>query len=97
MTAKNIVLIHGAYAGPWSFDDYRRFFEDRGWTVHTPTLRYHDQPETDPRLAETSVQDYVADIAEFARQFDTPPVLGGHAIGALVAQQCVDWLDEKLG
>lgn len=87
MAEKHIVLIHGAYAGPWSFDAYRGFFEERGWTVHTPALRYHDQQDTDPRLAETSVLDYVDDVADFVRRFESPPVLGGHAIGALVAQK----------
>ena len=86
----DIVLIHGAFAGPWCLDNYRRFFEDRGWTCHAPALRFHDgdpKAEPDPAFADTSIMDYTADIADFARTLDSPPVLLGHAVGALVAQQ----------
>ncbi|TMV09606.1 alpha/beta hydrolase [Ruegeria sediminis] len=87
---KEIVLIHGAFAGPWCMEDYAGFFRDRGWTVHTPALRYHggdpgDEP--DPRLADTSVMDYADDIAEFVRGLGGKPVILGHAIAGVAAQK----------
>ncbi|MEM7178303.1 MAG: alpha/beta hydrolase [Pseudomonadota bacterium] len=87
---RDIVLIHGAYAGPWSLDTYRGFLDARGWRCHVPALRHHDLPpgaEPDPAFAETSILDYTADIAAFAEQFETPPVLLGHAVGGLIAQK----------
>ncbi|WP_170572534.1 alpha/beta hydrolase [Ruegeria atlantica] len=87
---KEIVLIHGAFAGPWCMQDYAGFFRDRGWTVHTPALRYHDKDpkaEPDPRLTDTSVMDYANDIAEFVLGLDSKPVILGHAIAGVVAQQ----------
>ncbi len=87
---RSVVLVHGAFAGPWCFDDYRAFLTERGWTCHVPALRYHDgdpTAEPPPDFADTSVLDYVSDIAAFVRTLETPPVLLGHAVGGLIAQK----------
>lgn len=87
---KSIVLIHGAFAGPWCLEDYHNFFEARGWRCHAPALRHHDgdpKAEPDPDFANTSIMDYTKDIAAFVETLDEPPVLLGHAVGGLVAQQ----------
>ncbi|MEM1351369.1 MAG: alpha/beta fold hydrolase [Pseudomonadota bacterium] len=87
---KDIILVHGAFAGPWSMALYAGFFRDRGWTVHCPAFRYHDgdpAAEADGRLAEASVLDYTDDIAQVAQTLDTKPVILGHAIGGLIAQK----------
>lgn len=87
---KDIILVHGAFAAPNSFDLYAGFFKDRGWRVHRPAFRYHDgdpKADPDPRLAETSLCDYTNDISELAAKIGTKPVILGHAIGGVVAQQ----------
>ena len=88
--ARNVVLIHGAFAGPWCMDNYRRFFEQRGWTCHAPALRFHGgdpKAEPDPAFADTSILDYTKDIAAFVGTLDSPPVIVAHAVSAIVAQQ----------
>ncbi|MCY6382120.1 alpha/beta hydrolase [Hoeflea prorocentri] len=87
---KHVVLIHGAFAGPWCMDNYQRFFEERGWTCHVPALRFHDgdpKAEPDPAFADTGIMDYSKDIAAFVKTLDSPPVIIGHAVAAIVAQQ----------
>ena len=42
--SKHVVIIHGTWGNGDTFSDARREFEARGYTVHTPTLRYHDLP-----------------------------------------------------
>ena len=87
---REIVLIHGAFAGPWCLENYAAFFRGRGWTAHVPALRFHGgdpSAETDPAFANTSVMDYTNDIAAFVETLGTKPVLLGHAIGGVVAQQ----------
>ena len=87
---KQIVLIHGAFAGPWCMEDYAGFLRARGWTVHTPALRFHGgdpSAEADPAFADTSVMDYTDDIAAFVETLESKPVLLGHAIAGVVAQQ----------
>ena len=41
---KHVVLIHGTWLNGDSWADTRAEFEQRGYTVHTPTLRFHDLP-----------------------------------------------------
>ena len=87
---KEVVFIHGAFAGPWCWDQYKSYFQDLGWTCHTPALRYHDvdpSDEPNPDLADTSIRDYADDIAAFVGELDSPPIIIGHAVGALIAQQ----------
>jgi non-heme chloroperoxidase len=85
-----IVLIHGAFAGPWCLDNFTTFFQARDWTCHAPALRYHDgdpKREPNPALAKTSIEDYTADFAAFIRTLDGPPIILGHAVGAIIAQK----------
>jgi non-heme chloroperoxidase len=87
---KSVVMIHGAFAGPWCWDNYRAFFSKHGWTCHTPTLRYHGgdpKAHPDPDLANTSIADYANDIAAFVQTLDARPILLGHAVGGMIAQQ----------
>lgn len=87
---REIVLIHGAFAGPWCMKDYAAFFRGQGWTVHVPALRFHGgdpSAEPDPAFANTSVMDYTNDIAAFVATLGIKPVLLGHAIAGVVAQQ----------
>ncbi|MEM1129324.1 MAG: alpha/beta hydrolase [Pseudomonadota bacterium] len=86
---KEIVLIHGAFAGPWCMEDYAGYFRERGWVVHMPAFRFHggDPAAEPPGLAEASVMDYSADLGDFVAGLDSKPVLLGHAIGGVVAQQ----------
>lgn len=87
--SKDIVLIHGASAGGWSLEGFAGVLANRGWDCHVPDLRFHGDgpvPEPDPQLAETSIRDYVEDMARVVSGLDAPPVILGHSMGALIAQ-----------
>jgi pimeloyl-ACP methyl ester carboxylesterase len=80
-------MIHGAFCGPWAFEKFRQPFERDGFAVHAPALRFHAAGDEPPAaLATTSLTDYAADLADFIRTLDTPPVLIGHSMGGLLAQ-----------
>ena len=84
-----IVMIHGMFVGSWCWDPYRSYFEQRGYRVITPTLRYHDRPLSsppDPMMMETGVLDYVADVEKVIRTLDQQPIIIGHSMGGLIAQ-----------
>ncbi len=68
--------------------DSRREFEARGFTVHTPTLRYHDLPSAEgaEKVGPVSVRDYADDIVPLVESLDSPPLVVGHSLGGLVAQ-----------
>ncbi|MDP6812724.1 MAG: alpha/beta hydrolase [Alphaproteobacteria bacterium] len=81
------MMIPGAFAGAWCFDDFRRHFEAAGWRVLTPELRHHGAPGgADPRLAGTGLRDYADDLAAEIGALDEAPVLLGHSMGGLLAQ-----------
>jgi pimeloyl-ACP methyl ester carboxylesterase len=85
---RHVVLIHGMWGHGKLLDDVRAAFEKRGYTVHTPTLRYHDLPIHDGamKIATLSIRDYVEDLVALVRSLDTPPLLVGHSMGGLLAQ-----------
>lgn len=82
-------MIHGACAGGWCFDNFKSVLEQRGWTCYAPDLRFHGKPDPapDPRLAEASIADYTGDMARFIAGLDEIPVVIGHSMGGLIAQQ----------
>ncbi len=90
MSKNSIVLIHGAFAGPWCMDLFAGFFRERGWDVHTPALRLHEEdPKEDPEkaLIGVSITDHTDDLATYIDTLDSRPVVLGHAVGGIMAQQ----------
>ena len=84
------VLIHGAFGGAWSLENFAEFFRNRGWICHTPNLRCHGEDPTlepDSRLAEISIADYTNDMAEFIKSLDSVPVIFGFSMGGVIAQK----------
>jgi pimeloyl-ACP methyl ester carboxylesterase len=83
-------MIHGAFAGGWCFGNFANVLNAQGWTCHTPDLRYHEMGPTrvpDQRLATTSIADYTADMAALVSGLDEKPVIVGHSMGGIIAQQ----------
>jgi non-heme chloroperoxidase len=87
--AKDIVMLHGASAGGWCFDQFRGVFESLGWTCHTPDLIGHgkDAAAADTKLDGIGMADYRAELTKFLKMLSAPPVLLGHSMGAVLAQQ----------
>lgn len=94
---KDIVLVHGAWVTPRSWDPFRRPFEAAGYEVHAPTWPYLDRmtlldaqcalPDgfgglTLGRIAD-KYQAYIGKLPE-------PPVLIGHSFGGLLVQMLLD-------
>jgi len=84
-----LVMIHGMFVGPWCWDNYRDYFEKRGYRVITPTLKHHDLPLSappPPELMKTGIGDYASQVEKEILRLDQPPVLIGHSMGGLIAQ-----------
>ena len=65
---KTIVMIHGMWGGGWYWENFKHYFEEKGWQCHTPTLRYHDidpGEKPDPGLGTISLTDYARDLEEY--------------------------------
>lgn len=79
----DVVMVHGAFCGGWTFDGFRPVFEAAGHACHTPDLPGH-AAGGDP--AGASMSDYARAVAETIAACAQPPVLIGHSLGGLVAQ-----------
>lgn len=82
-----ILLIHGAWHGPWCWDAFAGRLRERGHDVRAMRLRGHDGQ---PGRIWHRVRDYVEDVERAAAEFDRPPVLVGHSIGGLLVQKCLE-------
>jgi pimeloyl-ACP methyl ester carboxylesterase len=84
-----VFMIHGMWGTAQDWENYRPFFESRGYRCVVPTLPYHDArpgAPPDPRLGAASLLDYADALEREIRQLDEKPVIMGHSMGGLLAQ-----------
>jgi pimeloyl-ACP methyl ester carboxylesterase len=87
--ADTILMIHGMWGTGSFLENFRSFFEGKGYQCVIPTLRFHDRDPNalpDPRLGTTSLLDYAADLEKLIRQLPVVPILMGHSMGGFLAQ-----------
>ena len=90
-----IVLIHGLWLTPRSWEGWKERFEGRGHEVHTPAWpRMQEDIEEirrDPSpmngLGVTEIVDHYAD---YIRALDRPPIITGHSFGGLITELLLD-------
>ncbi len=87
--AKEIVMLHGASVGGWCFERFRTVFEGLGCTCHAPDLIGHGKNAAagETKLVGVGMTDYRDALRSFLSTFAAPPVLLGHSMGAVLAQQ----------
>lgn len=86
-----VILIHGMWSNEDTLCDVKEAFVAQEFTADSLRLPYHlpkaeHTKATRAKLAKTRVQDYVAFITEQVKRLDSPPILVGHSMGALLAQ-----------
>ena len=81
-----VVMIHGAFCGPWSLDGLKQKFQDAGYAVTVPALRFHGQKRPPAALGTTGLKDYAADLEQEIAGLGAAPILLGHSMGGLLAQ-----------
>ncbi len=81
-----VLMIHGAFCGPWAMDGLKAKFQAAGYAVTAPALRFHDGARPPSALGTTGLADYVSDLEEEVAALKVPPILVGHSMGGLLAQ-----------
>jgi pimeloyl-ACP methyl ester carboxylesterase len=79
-----VLFLHGAWHGPWAWDDWLSLFEVRGYAPQALTLRGHGPGERGYRGV--GIRDYVKDLEESLKGQPQVPVLVGHSLGGLLIQ-----------
>jgi pimeloyl-ACP methyl ester carboxylesterase len=93
---KTVVLIHGAWMTPASWDQFKTRFEMKGYNVLTPTWPYMDRSVEDLRqnpnkdFAKMSVGKIVNHYEEIIKKLPEAPLLVGHSFGGLIVQMLLD-------
>lgn len=92
---KTIVLIHGLWVTPRSWENFKRRYEARGYRVLAPAwpgiagepaaLR-HDASS----LHNIGIAEVVAHYEQIIRALPEPPILIGHSFGGLITQLLLD-------
>jgi pimeloyl-ACP methyl ester carboxylesterase len=82
-----IVFVHGGCHGSWSWEKFLPYFAQAGWDCHALNWFWHNgsAPHPEVGLVQRGIADVVEEIAHVATQFEEPPVLVAHSMGALAA------------
>jgi pimeloyl-ACP methyl ester carboxylesterase len=95
MATNNIVLIHGLWMTPLSFEYWAHHYTERGYSVFAPSWPGMERDIRALRRAPESyaalgIRDIVDHYERFALSLDEPPILIGHGTGGLVVQGLLD-------
>jgi pimeloyl-ACP methyl ester carboxylesterase len=92
---KAIVLIHGLWLTPRSWESFRAFYEEQGYNVLTPAWpRIHGEVEDIRRDPSALASLGVIEIADHYEKLIKPmaesPIIVGHSFGGLIVQILLD-------
>ena len=90
-----IVLIHGFWVTPRSWEHWKKHYEDKGFTVLVPAYPGFEVEvealNADPSPIENvTVPQIVAHLEEVVGALDKPPILIGHSAGGVFTQVLLD-------
>jgi pimeloyl-ACP methyl ester carboxylesterase len=80
------LLIHGAFSNPAHLASWHERFSAAGYRCHAPTLPGHGAADQSV-LATATMADYLAALHKALDGLEEPPVVIGHSMGGLLAQQ----------
>ena len=94
-TPDTIVLVHGFWVTPRSWEDWKTRYEAAGFTVLTPGYPGFEvevealNADSSP-IAELSVPAIIDHLEEVVRGLDAPPIIMGHSAGGAFTQILLD-------
>lgn len=94
--SKTIVLVHGMFVNNTSWADWKKYYEEKGFTVYAPANPGHEgDPATlraniHPKLVETGFIDVVMNIAQLIDTLPEKPLVIGHSMAGLAVQKLID-------
>ena len=86
-----MLFAHGKWHGAWCWDEhFLPYFAAHGYDCTAFSLRGHAGSEGRAGLRWYSIADYVSDLEQVADQFETPPVIIAHSMGAFITQKYLE-------
>ncbi|WP_136517502.1 alpha/beta hydrolase [Cellulomonas telluris] len=90
-TPGTIVLVHGLWMTPRSWEHWVPYYEEKGFTVLTPgypgfEVEVEGLREDPERIARLTVPEVVDHLAQVVESTPTPPIIIGHSFGGTLTQ-----------
>ncbi len=95
-TSKHIVLIHGNFVNDRTWSEWRRRYEQKGYTVHTPANPGHAgvpselRAKVHPDLTKTGFIDVVHNIEQLIDTLPEKPLVIGHSMAGMATMKLVE-------
>src|SRR5687767_2946726 len=94
-TPDTIVLIHGLWVTPRSWEDWLRRYEERGFRVLAPAYPGFDVEvealNADPTpIEQVTVPQIIERLEGIVGELDSPPIIMGHSAGGVFTQILLD-------
>jgi len=84
-----LLFVHGMWHGAWCWDEFfLPYFAEHGYHVTALSLRGHAGSEG--KIRGNTIANYVSDVEQVAKTFDTPPVVIGHSMGGFLTQKYLE-------
>jgi pimeloyl-ACP methyl ester carboxylesterase len=84
-----LFFVHGMWHGAWCWDEtFLPYFAEHGYQAAALSLRGHAGSEG--KIRGNTIANYVSDVEQVAKTFDTPPVIIGHSMGGFLAQKYLE-------
>jgi pimeloyl-ACP methyl ester carboxylesterase len=94
--SKTIVLIHGNFVNNLSWQEWKQYYEQKGYTVYTPANPGHEgvpaelRANVHPDLTKTGFVDVVNDIAKLIDTLPEKPLVIGHSMAGMAVMKLVE-------
>jgi pimeloyl-ACP methyl ester carboxylesterase len=90
-----IVLIHGFWVTPRSWEHWKTYYEAKGFTVLTPAypgfeVEVEALREDPPPIEQLQVPEIIEMLEDVNRRLDRPPIIIGHSAGGVFTQILLD-------
>lgn len=94
--SKTIVLIHGNFVNDNSWTEWKRYYEQKGYRVYTPSNPGHKgnpaelRQKVHPQLTKTGFIDVVDNIAQLIDTLPEKPLIIGHSMAGMVVMKLIE-------
>lgn len=97
--SKTIVFVTGAFVSHTGWDEWKTYFESKGYKTIAPPWLYKDasvkelrglHPDKNPKLSALTLTELVNYYADIVKGFPEKPIVIGHSLGGLMTQIIVN-------
>ncbi|SEW52941.1 alpha/beta hydrolase [Chitinophaga arvensicola] len=95
--SKTIVFLTGCFVDTSGWDNWKAFFESKGYTTHAPAWPFKDAPAAvlrsrhpDADIASIRLTQLIDHFSDFIKKLPEKPILIGHSYGGLLTQLFVN-------